>query len=100
MDIVDDGIDQGNASNVLHPDFHELGVLANPDRINYIGNCTTDATGNGVAGHGNLNAGIVGAYNNLAGFPYVDANGYRLGLGVSPYGRMAGTKIFRNSGRL
>ena len=98
VDIVDDGIDQGNAGSVLHPDFHELGVLANPDRINYIGNCTADATGNGVAGHGNLNAGIVGAYNNLAGFPYVDANGYRLGLGVSPYGRMAGTKIFRNSG--
>ena len=98
VDIVDDGIDQGNAGSVLHPDFHELGVLANPDRINYIGNCTADATGNGVAGHGNLNAGIVGAYNNLAGFPYVDAHGYRLGLGVSPYGRMAGTKIFRNSG--
>ena len=28
VDIVDDGIDQGNVSNVLHPDFHELGVLA------------------------------------------------------------------------
>jgi hypothetical protein len=98
VDIVDDGIDQGNAGSVLHPDFHEQGVLANPDRISYIGNCTADTTGNGVAGHGNLNAGIVGAYNNLAGFPYVDANGYRRGLGVSPYGRMAGTKIFRNSG--
>ena len=98
VDIVDDGIDQGNASNVLHPDFHELGVLANPDRVIYIGNCTTDATGNGVGGHGNLNAGIVGAYNDLAGVPYVDANGYRIGLGVSPYGRIAGTKIFANSG--
>ena len=98
VDIVDDGIDQGNASNVLHPDFHELGVLASPDRISTIGNCTTDAAGNGVGGHGNLNAGIVGAYNNLAGFPYVDASGYRLGLGVSPYGRMAGTKIFDNFG--
>jgi uncharacterized repeat protein (TIGR01451 family) len=98
VDIVDDGIDQGNAANVLHPDFHELGVLANPDRVIYIGNCTTDATGNGVAGHGNLNAGIVGAYNNLAGVPYVDANGYRIGLGVSPYGHVAGTKIFNNAG--
>ena len=31
-------------------------------------------------------------------FPYVDANGYRIGLGVSPYGRVAGTKIFNNAG--
>ncbi|MCX6032250.1 MAG: S8 family serine peptidase [Chloroflexi bacterium] len=98
VDIVDDGIDQGNASNVLHPDFHELGVLANPDRIVYIGNCTADATGNGVAGHGNLNAGIVGAYNNLSGWPYADGNGYHIGLGISPYGRIAGTKIFKNAG--
>ena len=98
VDIVDDGIDLGNASNVVHPDFHELGVLANPDRVIYIGNCTTDASGNGVGGHGNLNAGIVGAYNNLVGVPHVDANGYRIGLGVSPYGRVAGTKIFNNAG--
>jgi PKD repeat protein len=98
VDVTDDGIDNGNAANVLHPDFHELGVLANPDRVSYIGNCTTDANGNGVAGHGNLNAGIVAAYNNQTGAPYVDADGYRIGLGISPYGRVAGTKVFRNSG--
>jgi hypothetical protein len=51
-----------------------------------------------VGGHGNLNAGIVASYNNLSGSPHVDANGYRIGLGVSPYGRVAGTKIFRNAG--
>ncbi len=56
IDIVDDGVDQGNASNVLHPDFHELGLIGNPDRVSYIGDCTTDPNGNGVGGHGNINA--------------------------------------------
>src|SRR5262245_4478757 len=98
VDIVDDGLDQGNANNVLHPDFHELGQASNPDRVVYIGNCTGDATGNGVSGHGNLNAGIVGAYNNRTGSPHVDANGYRIGLGIVPYGRIAATKIFDNAG--
>ena len=98
VDVVDDGLDQGNANNLLHPDFHELGLLANPDRVPYINNCTTDASGNGVAGHGNINAGIVAAYNNLSGSPYVDANGYRIGLGISPYGRVASTKVFKNNG--
>lgn len=98
VDIVDDGLDQGNAANVLHPDFHELGQSANPDRVIYIANCTTDVSGNAVGGHGNINAGIVGAYNNLSGSPHVDGNGYRRGLGVSPYGRIAATKIFANAG--
>ena len=98
VDVVDDGIDQGDAADVLHPDFHELGLGANPDRIAYIGNCTTDSSGNGVAGHGNLNVGIVGSYNDLTGTPHEDAGGYRIGLGMSPYGRLAGTKIFSNSG--
>jgi hypothetical protein len=98
IDIVDDGVDQGDGSNVLHPDFHELGLIGNPGRVSYIGNCTTDPNGNGVAGHGNINAGIVGSYNNLSGSPHVDAGGYRRDLGISPYGRIAGTKILRNSG--
>ncbi len=98
VDIVDDGIDQGSASGVLEPDFHELGNLANPDRVAYIANCTGDPAGDGEAGHGHLNAGIVGAYNNRAGSPHVDSAGYRRGLGLSPYGRIAGTKIFDNAG--
>ena len=98
VDVVDDGIDTGDASNVLHPDFHEFGLLSNPDRISYINNCTTDTTGNGVGGHGNLNAGIIASYNNRTGWPHVDTLGYRIGLGISPYGRVGGTKVFRNSG--
>jgi hypothetical protein len=66
--------------------------------VAYIANCTTDLKGNSTGGHGNLNAGIVVGYNNGSGFPYQDAGGYRIGLGISPYGRVAGTKIFQNSG--
>ena len=98
VDVVDDGVDIGNATNVLHPDFHEFGSLSNPDRIPYMNNCTQDASGNGVGGHGNINAGIVASYNNRTGWPYVDTLGYRIGLGISPYGRVASTKVFRNSG--
>lgn len=98
VDVVDDGLDQGNAASVLHPDFYELGSTSNPDRVIYISDCTTDPSGNAVGGHGNLNAGIIGAYNNLTGAPYQDAGGYLIGLGVSPYGRIAATKIFRNTG--
>jgi hypothetical protein len=98
VDVVDDGIDTGNVSNILHPDFHYLGVLGNSSRVSYINNCTSNSSGNGVDGHGNLNAGIVGAYNNRTGSPHQDANGYRIGLGVSPYGRIGGTKIFADGG--
>ncbi len=95
VDVVDDGIDNGTTA-ALHPDFHQLGQAGDPSRIVFNGNCTADAAADGREGHGNLNAGIVGSYNNLTGAPHVDANGYRVGLGVSPYTRIAGTKIFRN----
>ena len=98
VDIVDDGIDRGDPGSIAHPDFHEAGSAAAPDRIVYLANCTTDPLPDGLAGHGNLNAGIVGGYNNSAGLPFQDAAGYRLGLGISPYNRLAGTKIFANEG--
>lgn len=98
VDIVDDGIDQGDADAIVHPDFYEYGEPTRPDRVAYINNCTMDLKGDGRAGHGNLNAGIVGGYNDRSGFPYEDALGYQFGLGISPYGRIAGTKVFRNSG--
>ena len=98
VDVMDDGIDSGNFANILHPDFYLYGIKPGQSRIAYINNCTSDARGNAIGGHGNLNAGIVGGYNASAGAPYKDANGYSYGLGISPYGRLAGTKIFTNSG--
>ncbi len=97
VDIMDDGIDQGNAANPLHPDFYQLGIKPGQSRILYLHNCTTDLFPNGVNGHGNLNAGIVAGFNNTSGSPYQDADGFHLGLGISPFGRFAGTKLFNNA---
>lgn len=97
VDVVDDGIDNGSSSP-LDPDFYVLGSKANSDRLIYNLNCTSDPTPNAVGGHGNINLSIVGGYNNSSGTPYQDSQGYRLGLGISPYGRLAGTKIFANVG--
>lgn len=98
VDVMDDGVDSGNFANILHPDFYLYGTKPGQSRIAYINNCTSDARGNAIGGHGNLNAGIVGGYNASPGIPYQDANGYSYGLGISPYGRLAGTKIFTNAG--
>ncbi len=98
IDVVDDGLDMGDMDRVLHPDFYELGDKSNPHRISSIANCTTDYNGNGLGGHGNINAGILGAYNNMTGTFHIDDQGYRRGLGISPYGRIASTKVFENFG--
>ena len=96
VDVVDDGIDDGSL-NPLHPDFHTLGIsTTNSSRLVFNNDCTYNNLADSQNGHGNINAGIVAGYNNATGFPYQDANGYRLGLGISPYGRVAGTKIFPN----
>ena len=96
VDIMDDGLDSGNVNNVLHPDFYVNGIKPGDHRIAYLKNCTSDDSGNGVGGHGNLNAGIVGGYNASGGPAYQDADGYSYGLGISPYGRIASTKIFND----
>ncbi|MBN1246119.1 MAG: S8 family serine peptidase [Anaerolineae bacterium] len=96
VDITDDGIDNGDATP-QHPDFYAAGDIAQPDRLVYNANWTTDPTADGGGGHGNLNASIVGGYNALTGFPYEDANGYNYGLGINPFGPIAGSKIFGNA---
>lgn len=97
--VADDGVDIGTTTP-LHPDFYKLGNPANPadSRLVASFNCTTNPSAAGNDGHGNINAGIVGGYNDKTGFPYEDANGYQYGLGISPYGRLANIKIFRDGG--
>ncbi|MCK6682963.1 MAG: S8 family serine peptidase [Thermoanaerobaculia bacterium] len=100
VDFVDDGLDNGSAATIAHPDFRELGNAANASRVVSVTNCTPDSSAASTGGHGTLNAGIGFGYNNQMGFPFTDGSGYRLGLGVSPYGRIGATKIFRSSGLL
>ena len=95
--VVDDGIDNGS-DTPLHPDFYTQGDLTKPDRLIFNINCTSDPSANGVAGHGNLNAGIVGGYNDGTIKTAKDGSGYSYGLGIAPYTRLAGAKIFANSG--
>lgn len=93
VDVVDDGIGNGTtASN--DPTFHEAGLLSNPTRLAYVGNCTDSATAESLGGHGHLNLNIVGGFEDRIGFPYVDPNTYIRTQGVNPYGRLAGTRIF------
>jgi uncharacterized repeat protein (TIGR01451 family) len=91
--VVDDGVDNGT-NNPLHPDFHENGVLANPSRLVFNTNCSTDGSAAGNDGHGNINAGIVGSYNSQTTAPHQDAQGYNRGQGVAPYTRLGNIKIF------
>lgn len=97
VDVTDDGIDNGT-NTPLHADFYALGVMPGTDRLIYNANWTTDALADSIGGHGNLNAAIVAGYNNLSGSAYQDGDGYHYGLGINPFGRVAGSKIFCNSG--
>lgn len=93
VDIVDDGIGDGTLDSG-DATLHVLGQPANPSRLAYLGNCTSAADGGGPDGHGHLNASIAGGYDSRAGAPFQDEGGYRPGLGINPFGRLAGTRIF------
>ncbi len=104
IDVVDDGLGTGVANTAGNDvTFRDLGLAANASRIASIGNCTTDAAGDGVGGHGHINTNIVGGYDprgDAAGIltPFEDPEGFLRGQGISPYTRLAHTKIFTNAG--
>ncbi|MFO7681429.1 MAG: S8 family serine peptidase [Chloroflexota bacterium] len=99
VDITDDGIGNGSAEAAGGDrTFREFGLLANPSRVAYIENCTDAASAAGPGGHGHLNLSIAGGYDVRNGFPYRDSDGYQLGLGINPYGRFGGTRVFNNNG--
>ncbi len=93
VDVTDDGIGTGNV-NSGDSTLHEDGSLGNPTRLAYVANCTAAADGGSVGGHGHINVAIAGGYDTRGGFPFQDPNGYQRGLGVNPWGRFAGTRIF------
>jgi hypothetical protein len=93
VDVTDDGIGNGTV-NSGDPTFHLFGDTANATRLAYVANCTDSASGEGVDGHGHINTSIVGGYDTRGGFPFQDPLGYQRGLGINPYGRLAGTRIF------
>ncbi len=95
VDVADDGLDKGSTTDV-HQDFTDASAVS---RVTYVLNYSTDASGDSGGGHGNLNAAIVGGYNNTQGSSsYEDTGGYQYGLGVAPYTRLGASKIFSNAG--
>ena len=99
VDVIDDGFDNGSASSPAHPDFRLYGNYAWPSRMAYARDLTNDQNPRSLGSHGTINVSIVGGYSDREpGSPYVDGAGYQYGLGLSPYGRMASTKVFSDLG--
>jgi subtilisin-like proprotein convertase family protein len=104
VDVTDEGLESGTTATT-HPDFHQGGVIANPSRITYVNNWTTDVApnpGQDCGGHGTINAGIVAGFDNSTGSSGTgaveDAEGFNYGLGVAPRARVGGSKIFKCTG--
>ena len=100
VDIADDGWDRGIAANPANKEFRVDGDAAKASRVKYSRYSTNLKTNksHGLDGHGNLNISIVGGYNNSAGAPNVDGDGYHRGLGINPFALMGNTKVFADGG--
>jgi subtilisin-like proprotein convertase family protein/subtilisin family serine protease len=97
IDLTDSGIDVGTPATA-NADFHEEGVGANPSRIGYVHNFTTDGSGEDCSGHGTLNAGIIAGFNTGTGASVEDASGYNYDLGIAPRAIIGNSKVFRCDG--
>ncbi|HEY0178360.1 MAG TPA: S8 family serine peptidase [Dokdonella sp.] len=103
VDVTDSTIDEGGSGvTVLHtvdPFLHVQGDLAQPVRVSYFNNCSSmsDSQVGSYDGHGSLNAGIIADYDQSTGYPFQDADGQHLGLGINPFGRVGSTAIFVGS---
>lgn len=82
VNVVDDA-----AALTAHPDLPVSRVAFAHD---------PSAQGPSQAGHGFLNAHVIGGFNNGAGAAFEDAAGFNYGLGVAPWARVGVTAIFGN----
>jgi hypothetical protein len=96
VDVTDSGVD--NATTLPnHPGLYENGLAPGVSRVVYNrlqGTPNSGSTIQGCDGHGNLNAHIVGGFNDLTGFPHGDSSGFRYGLGIAPFVRLGSSVIF------
>jgi hypothetical protein len=90
VDVIDDG-------STDHLDFYQAPPFGFLSRLRYERNLTSDPSPRSLGGHGPINISIVGGYPADPD-PEKDAAGYLYGLGISPYGRMASTKVFNDDG--
>ena len=97
VDVCDSGIDNGtNKPN--HFGLYVSGNTGQASRVVYNrleGTPNTGSTLQGCDGHGNLNAHIIGGYNDSSsGFPHQDSGGFRYGLGIAPFVKLGSSVIF------
>ena len=96
VDVSDSGIDNGTA----HPNHFGLYVAGETNEASRVvyarleGMPNPGSTIEGCDGHGNINAHIVGGYDDGSGFPFEDSAGYHYGLGVCPYVALGSSVIF------
>jgi hypothetical protein len=100
IDITDDGIDNRTTSPV-DASLRVLGLSTNPGRLAYNQHCGSANTNGAVRGHGHINASIAVGYDLRANATTPGARfpgEYQRGLGINPYGRLGGTRIFNANG--
>ena len=96
VDVTDSGIDNGTISP-NHFGLHLGGTNSLASRVVYNrleGTPNPGSTLQGCDGHGNLNAHIIGGFDNLSGTPFADASGYHYGLGICPFVKVGSSVIF------
>lgn len=96
VDLSDSGLDNGTTAP-NHFGLYVHGDLMRPSRVVYArmeGFPNANSTLAGCDGHGTLNAHIVAGYSDLIGPPFLDAEGYRFGLGVAPFVRVGSSVVF------
>ncbi len=85
VDVTDDGVDRGSTSDV-NVEFKVNGLSGGASRVTYNFNYSGDPLADGRAGHGNINASIIGGYNSSTGSAFEDS----LRLPVRPRHRALG----------
>ncbi len=97
VDVVDDGVDKGSLTDI-NVEYRVDGVSTGASRFVFTNNYSGDPLGDSQAGHGNINASIIGGYNDLTGSSAEDASGFNYGLGVAPWVKIGNSKVFSNAG--
>lgn len=99
VDVSDSGIDNGT-TNVGHFGLYKSGNPGLPTRVAYSrleGSPNAGSTLQGCDGHGNLNAHIIGGFNDMMTAPHLDSAGYHYGLGICPFVKVGASVVFDTS---
>ncbi len=97
VDVTDDGVDRGSTTDV-NDEFRVDGLTGGASRLAFNFNYSGDPLADGRAGHGNINASIIGGYRTATGTAFEDSLAYQYGLGIAPWVRLGNSKVFNNAG--